>query len=116
MKDLINREIKEGQYITYALTEGRSANLAIYKVSKVFEEKIKAIKIEASYGHNNYGTYTLPCGKEVPFKYIKWDSKYRTHVEMTDEDKIKVDNKTSTLSMPERVFILNDFKPEIFKE
>jgi len=34
---------------------------------------------------------------------------------MTPEEKFKVDNKTSTLSMPERIFILDGFTPEVFE-
>ena len=57
MKDLLGREVQVGHYICYALTAGRSANLAVYRVLEVFEDKIKAVKIDSSYGgltvHNN---------------------------------------------------------------
>lgn len=105
MKDLLGREIQVGNYICYALTAGRSANLGVYIVREVQEEKIKAIKIESSYGH-----------WDDSFKYKKWDKKPGEFVEMTPEEKFKVDNKTSTLSMPERVFILDGFDARLFEK
>ena len=114
MKDLIGREVQVGNYICYALTAGRSANLAVYQVKEVTEDKIKAIKIDQSYGWSS-GIYTLPDGEKIPYKYSKWDSKLGKHIEMSDEEKYKVDNKTSTLSMPERIFILDGFTADLFK-
>lgn len=119
MKDLIGREVQVGNYICYALTAGRSANLAVYQVREVTEDKIKAIKIDESYGmrYYDYTVKTVDCknapSKDVPRKYAKWSTKLGGHVEMTEEEKYKVDNKTSTLSMSERIFILDDFKPEV---
>lgn len=115
MKDLLGREVQVGHYICYALTAGRSANLAVYKVSEVLEDKIKAIKLESSYGHWGEYTRTLNCGKVLPWKHCKWDKKLLKTVEMTEAEKFKVDNKTSTLSMSERIFILDGFSPELFE-
>ena len=114
MKDLLGREVQVGHYICYALTAGRSANLAVYQVKEVLEDKIKACKITESYGSN--WSLTLRTGRVVPRRYCKFvynpggDS---YHEEMTEEEKFKVDNKTSTLSMPERIFILDGFTPEL---
>lgn len=122
MKDLLGREIKVGNYICYALTVGRSANLGVYIVREVQEEKIKAIKIESSYGMNLYdwNVTTIDCknapSKEIPRKYAKRASKLGGWIEMTPEEKFKVDNKTSTLSMPERVFILDGFDANLFEK
>lgn len=120
MKDLLGREVKVGNYICYALTAGRSANLAVYQVKEVSEDKIKAVKIEASYGMHFYdwNVTTVDCknapSKEIQRKYAKWASNLGGYIEMTPEEKFKVDNKISTLSMPERIFILDGFSPELF--
>lgn len=113
MKDLLGREVQVGHYICYALTAGRSANLAVYQVKEVQEDKIKAIKLESSYGHYGERLYTTNTGEKVRWKYTKWCNKTSTRVTMTEEEKFKVDNKTSTLSMPERIFILDGFTPEL---
>ena len=119
MKDLIGREVQVGNYIAYALTAGRSADLGIYQVKEVLEDKIKAVKINSSYGnHHNCLMEVTSCentGKvKVQQKYIKW-VRGSGYVEMTAEEKFKVDNKTSTLSMPERIFILDNFTPEVLQ-
>ncbi len=118
MKDLLNREVQVGQYIAYALTVGRSANLAVYRVVEVLENKIKAVKVTESYGFNNR-KIKLQCGTLVPYKYciFKYVENGKSEfVEMTQEQKDKVDNKTSTLSMPERIFILDGFDPSLFED
>lgn len=120
MKDLLGREVQVGNYICYALTAGRSANLAVYKVKEVSDNKIKAVKIDSSYGSHYYmyNVTTVDCknapAKEIMRKYAKWSSNLKGYIEMTEEEKFKVDNKTSTLSMPERIFILDGFNPEVF--
>lgn len=114
MKDLIGREVQVGNYIAYALTAGRSANLGIYQVKEALKDKIKAVKINESYGWS-INNFKLDDGKVVPWKYIKWNSKLEKHIEMTAEEKFKVDNKTSTLSMPERIFILDNFTQEVLQ-
>lgn len=115
MKDLLGREVQVGNYICYALTAGRSANLGVYIVREVQEEKIKATKINSSYGLN-YKQQTLNSGKSVEWRYCKWCKESLDFIEMTEEEKFKVDNKTSTLSMPERIFILDGFNPELFEK
>lgn len=116
MKDLLGREVQVGNYICYALTAGRSANLAVYQVKEVLDDKIKAVKIDESYGYD-YSLYTLEDGRKVPWKHtkVKYSPEYR-RFEMTEEEKFKVDNKTSTLSIPERIFILDGFKPELLEK
>lgn len=114
MKDLLGREVQVGHYICYALTVGRSANLAVYQVKEILEDKIKANKITESYGTS--WNMTLQDGKIVPRRYCKFvynpggESYYE---EMQQEQKDKVDNKTSTLSMLERIFILDGFEPSV---
>jgi len=116
MKDLLGRELQVGHYICYALTVGRSANLAVYQVRELLDDKIKACKITESYGTS--WNITLKDGKSVPRRYCKFvyvpggDSYFE---EMTQEQKDKVDNKTSTLSMPERIFILDGFTSKLFE-
>ena len=116
MKDLLGREVQVGHYICYALTVGRSANLAVYQVKEVQEDKIKATKLDSSYGMDYANRlYSTSTGEKVPWKYTKWCNKTSARVAMTEEEKFKVDNKTSTLSMPERIFILDRFTPELFE-
>lgn len=118
MKDLLNREIQVGNYICYALTAGRSANLAVYQVREVLEDKIKAHKLTESYGSGNW-LLTLKDGKQVPRKLCKFvynPGGESYHEEMTQEQKDKVLNKVTTLSMPERVFILDGFTPEVLNK
>lgn len=116
MKDLLGREVQVGQYICYALTVGRSANLAVYRVKEVLEDKIKACKITESYGTS--WNLTLRNGKIIPRKYCYFvynPGEESYFEEMTEEEKAKVDNKTSTLSMPERIFIIDGFTPELLQ-
>lgn len=116
MKDLLNREIQPGNYICYALTAGRSANLAVYLVKEVQEDFIKAVKIDSSYNFGYQNTlYEVASGAKVEWKYTKWCNKTFSRIAMTDTEKEKVDNKTSTLKMPERVFILDGFTPDVLK-
>lgn len=117
MKDMIGREVEVGNYIAYGLVVGRSANLAIYKVKEVSEYQIKAVKLESSYG---LGTYYVKDvnGKSVLAKYAKfvYRSSTESHFEeMSQEQKDKVDNKTSTLKMPKRIFILDNFDKSLFE-
>lgn len=115
MKDLLGREVQVGNYICYALTAGRSANLAVYQVKEVLDNKIKAAKIDESYKWGD-SYYPFEDGRKVLWKHTKWNLKEGKRVEMTPEEKLKVDNKTSTLSMPERIFILDGFSPELFEK
>ena len=113
MKDLLGRKIKVMDYIAYALTVGRSANLAVYQVREVFDDKVKANKLTESYGWMN-GEY--PYLKGVKRKYVnhRWNYQQNTYEysEMTPEEKAKVDSSTTTLKMPERALILDNFNPE----
>ncbi len=117
MKDLIGREVQVGNYIAYALTAGRSANLGIYKVKEILEDKIKAIKIDESYGMWSVLTKETADNpsKKIDRKYAKWSSVVGGYIEMSKEEKQKVDNKTSTLSMSERIFVLDNFTPALFE-
>ncbi len=116
MKDLLGREIQTGQFICYGLVVGRSANLAVYMVKEVFPDKIRAIKLTESYGPDIKVTCTN--GNIVPDRHAKFfydsDLQYG-YEEMTQEQKDKIDNKTSILKMAERVFILDGFTPELFE-
>lgn len=117
MKDMLGREIQVNDYITYALTAGRSACLGIYQVREVFEDKIKARKLESSYGSylNNIEPKT---GLAYKFLYYDYDHVSGTgfYSEKSEEDKSKTLAKTSTISMPERAFILNNFSPDLLKD
>ena len=118
MKDLLGREVQVGNYIAYALTAGRSANLAIYQVKEVHEDKIKANKITESCGSGNW-KLTLKDGKEVLRRYCKFvhvPGGESYHEEMTDAEKAKLNSKVTTLSMPERIFVLDGFTPEVMNK
>ena len=115
MKDLLGREITVGNYICYALTSGRSASIAVYKVTEVHEEFIKACKVVSSYGGGTW-LLTLKDGRTVPRKNCKFvykpgEGSY--FEEMSEQEKVKLCAKTSVLKMPERVFILDGFVPEL---
>lgn len=115
MKDLLGREVQAGQYIAYALTAGRSANLAIYQVREVLDDKIKAHKLTESYGSGQW-ELELKNGKKVQrrfcnFVYMPQGESY--FEELQEAEKEKVMSKVTTLSMPERIFILDGFTPEL---
>lgn len=113
MKDLLGRKIKVMDYIAYALTVGRSASLAVYQVREVFDDKVKAHKLTESYGWMN-GEY--PFLKGVKHKYVKHQYNSQLgeyeYFEMQEAEKAKVDSSTTTLKMPERALILDNFNPE----
>ncbi len=74
-------------------------NLGIYQVREVLEDKIKAVKIDSSYGnYHNYLMEVTSCentGKvKVQRKYAKWAKDSSGFVEPTAQEKFKVDNKT----------------------
>jgi hypothetical protein len=52
MKDFLGQDVQVNEYFAYPLTVGRSACMALYKLVGVLEDgvKVKAIKIESSYG------------------------------------------------------------------
>ena len=117
MKDMIGREVEVGNYIAYGLVVGRSANLAIYKVKEVSEYQIKAVKLESSYGRRDH-TVVDKNGKEILYRYANFvynPDRNSYYEEMSQEQKDKVDNKTSTLKMPERIFILDNFDKSLFE-
>lgn len=97
MKDFLGREVNPGDYFAYPLIVGRSASMGLYQMVAVVEGKdiwsstnvtlkVKARKINASYGFNN------------EWKYKKWDSD-AGYVDMTEAEKAKVAAKLSTLSL-----------------
>lgn len=58
--DMLGRVINPGDHIAYALTAGRSANLAIYRVEEIVKAtdwygkpslKLRATKLKESYGY-----------------------------------------------------------------
>lgn len=71
MKDMLGREIRVNDYIAYALTAGRSACLGIYQVREIFEDEIKAHKLESSYGNwgNNIEEITGLPHKFIDYSY-----------------------------------------------
>lgn len=109
MKDMIGREIKEGCYIAYGLVVGRSANLAIYHVRELVGDKIKAHKLDESYGNRKV---TLEDGSQIYSKYARFE--YGDNVgkgywrAMTPSEREKVDAKTVTLSMSERALVIDE--------
>lgn len=117
----MKREIQVGQYIAYGLMVGRSANLAIYQVKEVTKDSVKGIKLIESYGVNQLEELEEGC--HVPMRHKKWVSRYDVlgnfvdgdYVEMTPEEKIKADNKTTTIRMSERAMILDGFTPDLLK-
>jgi len=117
MKDMIGREVEVGNYIAYGLVVGRSANLAIYKVKEILEDSIKAVKLQASYGHRDFYVKDVNekniLARHAKFVYKPDAESY--FEEMTEEQKDKVDSKTSTLKMPERIFILDNFDKSLFE-
>lgn len=125
MKDILKREIQVGQYIAYGLMVGRSANLAIYRVKEVTEDSVKGVKIIESYGVDQLQN-TPRDGHPAPLRHMKWVAEYDAlgnyvlgsgnYVEMTPEEKLKVDNKTTTISMSERAMILDGFTPKLLGE
>lgn len=125
MKDILKREIQVGQYIAYGLMVGRSANLAIYRVKEVTKDSIKGIKLIESYGVDQLEN-TPRDGYPAPWRHMKWVSKYDAlgyyilgsgeYIEMTPEEKFKVDNKTTTIRMSERAMILDGFTPKLLGE
>ena len=115
MKDLLGRKVEVGNYIAYALICGRSANLAIYLVKEVFDYKIKAVKVNESYGYGK-NVILLDSGIEIGSRYVTWDTESKKWREMTPEEKFKVDNKTTTLSKPERIFILDGFTRSLLEQ
>lgn len=122
MKDLTGREIKVNDIISYALTAGRSACIAVYVVREVFDDKIKVTKLDSSYNYSEYSV-TTSDGNRVPRKYAKMVNVSKDlfkcdyqYVEISDNEKLKIDNKTSTLSMPERALIINSETEGLFRE
>ena len=96
IKDFLGSEVKMDDYFAYPLTIGRSANMAIFQ----FKGLNKSGNVKARPVKRAYGMYT---------KYKKWIGS--NWVEMTDAEKAKADEKTSTLTMfSQRALLLKDFK------
>lgn len=125
MKDILKREIQVGQYIAYGLMAGRSANLAIYRVKEVTKDFVKGVKIIESYGINQL-VAKKANGFSVPWRYMKFVAEHDSlgryiegsgkYIEMTDAEKTRVDNKTTTIKMSERAMILDGFTPKLLGE
>lgn len=99
IKDFIGQDVVVGDYFAYPLIVGRSASMAIYQLMDVDEKGVKARKLNESYGFNG------------SWKYKKWDGNGNEHRDMTEEERAKVDAKTSRLSMfHERAILLKDYK------
>jgi len=91
MKDFINQDVQVGEYFAYPLTVGRSASMALYRLVSVLEDgvRVKACKVEST--HTYMDSYKYKTYK----KNGNGDYEYR---DMTQEERDKVDNKTSTLN------------------
>lgn len=58
IKDFVGQDAKVGDYFAYALVVGRSASQAIYQLREILPEgKVRAHKIDESYGFNNTWKY-----------------------------------------------------------
>ena len=98
IKDFLGFEVKMDDYFAYPLTIGRSANMAIFQFKGLNKNgNVKARPVKRAYNNNDL------------FKYKKWNGS--VWVEMTHDEKAKVDAKLSTLTMfSERALFLKDFK------
>lgn len=96
MLDITKQEIKVGDYIAYAKTNGRSARLAVYHVRGVTASGIKA--------HQLY----RDVDRYVKYEYV--DGKYQK-VAMSDKEREKINNKTVILSQGTQAIILHGFDP-----
>ena len=64
MKDILGNEIKVGDFIAYALSIDRSAEIAVYKVMEVHDKSMKVQKLLATYTCNNKYTWTTASNKK----------------------------------------------------
>lgn len=116
MKDMLGREITPGCFIAYGLIVGRSANLAIYHVREVLGDKIKAHKLDESYGYGS--NKVVVDGIETPSKYVVFeyeDGRGYSRL-MTREERERVDNKTTTLKMGERALVIDEHTVKTLKD
>ena len=114
MKDMLGREITPGCFIAYGLIVGRSANLAIYQVREVLGDKMKAHKLDESYGNRKMVIDGIETSsKYVVFEYEDGKGYYR---HMNREERERVDNKTTTLKMGERALVIDEHTVETLKD
>jgi len=106
MKDFLGQDVQVNEYFAYPLTAGRSACMALYKLVGVLEDgvRVKAIKIESSYGFDHSWKYkTYKKSKEGVYEYR----------DMTDTEKHKLDNKASTLNEFSKRACKVDYKEKV---
>lgn len=114
MKDMLGRKITPGCFIAYGLIVGRSANLAIYQVREVLGDKMKAHKLDESYGNRKMVIDGIETSsKYAMFEYENGKGHYR---HMTREERERVDNKTTTLKMSERALVIDERTIETLRD
>lgn len=114
MRDMLGREITPGCFIAYGLIVGRSANLAIYHVREVLGDKMKAHKLDESYGNRKMVIDGIETSsKYAMFEYENGKGYYR---HMTREERERVDNKTTTLRMSERALVIDERTVETLRD
>lgn len=99
-KDFLGNVISIDDYFAYPLTVGRSAAMAVYQF-KGFNPSgsAKARQLSHSYGRSQEHRYKTWCSKEHGLR------------DMTEDERQKVDSKTSTLHhMESRAVKLDNFK------
>lgn len=98
IKDFLGKEVEIDDYFAYPLVIGRSANMAIFQFKGTNKSgNVKARPVKRAYDGGDF------------LKHKKWNGS--AYVDMTDGEKAKADQKTSTLSkFSERALLLKDFK------
>lgn len=90
MKDFLGYEVGPGDYFCYPLTVGRSASMALYRFVAVNDSgNVKACKVESS---------SDSTWKYKVFEYNESEPTASHFRQMTEAEREKLDNKTSTLS------------------
>lgn len=115
MKDLLNRKVKVGDYISYALA-GPSIN--IYIVREVFEHRVKAQNIYGTWASNSFDYRIEPRTglryKDVVRTWNNYSKDYDTR-EKTTEEKLADASKCSSLSISSRLIILDNFDVKLLE-
>lgn len=102
VKDFLGNVINVDDYFAYPLTVNRSAAMAVYQF-KGFHPSgaAKARQLNHSYGRNQDYKYKIYCRKEGGYR------------DMTEDERQKVDSKTSILHhMQSRAVKLDSFKEQ----
>ena len=102
MKDFLGNDVEMDDYFAYPLTIGSSCQMAIFQYKGIHPSGVgvKAKPVTRSYGR-------------TPF-YEKWVPSVRAYRPMTQEERDKIDNATSTLKLfSQRAILLKDYKHEV---